>query len=302
MRRRYARAVISPREAVDIVNARFGAHAGRRALHAKGTFCAGTFTATPAAGRLSRAAHLQGEPVEVLARVSNGGGDPGEPDYAPDVRGLAASFKLPGGSATDMVAQSIPRFFQSKPEEFGEFIRASTGAAAVVKLPLYLATHPKAVKSLPTNAGALRPPPSYAQCRFFGVHAFVWVDAGDVRRAVRWTWEPEAGDARISPREAKRRGRDYLQEGLATTLPVRWRLQVTIAADGDSTSDPSEHWPDDRERIDAGILELTTVIAEPEGVVVFDPTRMTDGVELSDDPFLPYRAAAYSESVARRTA
>jgi hypothetical protein len=29
---------------------------------------------------------------------------------------------------------------------------------------------------------------------------------------------------------------------------------------------------------------------------------MTDGVELSDDPFLPYRAAAYSESVARRTA
>jgi hypothetical protein len=149
--------MISPREAVDIVNARFGAHAGRRALHAKGSWCEGTFTATPAAARLSRAAHLQGEPVPVLARVSNGGGDPGEPDYAPDVRGLAVSFTLPDASATDMVAQSIPRFFQRTPEEFAQFIRASTGAAAAVRLPLYLATHPKAVRSLPTNASALRP-------------------------------------------------------------------------------------------------------------------------------------------------
>ena len=32
--------------------------------------------ATPEAGRLTRAAHMQGEPVEVLARVSNGAGDP----------------------------------------------------------------------------------------------------------------------------------------------------------------------------------------------------------------------------------
>jgi catalase len=294
--------VISPTLAVDIVNARFGAHAGRRALHAKGSFCTGTFTATPEAARLSRAAHLQGDPVEVLARLSNGGGDPDEPDYAPDVRGLAVSCKLPDGSATDMVAQSIPRFFQSKPEEFGQFIRASTGTAAVVKLALYLATHPKALKSLPTNAGALRPPPSYAQCRFFGVHACVWVDGDDRRQAVRWMWEPEAGDARISPREAKKHGRDYLQERLSATMPARWRLMVTLAAPGDSTSDPSEHWPDDRERIDAGVLELTATIAEPEGLVVFDPTRTTDGIELSDDPFLPYRAAAYSESVARRTA
>ncbi len=293
--------MISPVQAVDIVNARFGAHAGRRALHAKGTFCTGTFTATPAAAQLSRAAHLQGDAIPVLARVSNGGGNPDEPDYAADVRGLAVSLQLPDGSATDMVAQSIPRFFQRTPEEFAQFIRASTGAAAAVRLPLYLATHPKALKSLPTNAGALRPPPSFAQCRFFGVHAFVWVADGGQSRAVRWTWEPAAGDARLSPRVAKALGRDYLHDGIAATLPARWRLTVTLAAPGDSTADPSEHWPDDREQIDAGTLALTDVVAEPDGLVVFDPTRMTDGIELSDDPFLPYRAAAYSESVARRS-
>ena len=54
-----------------------------------------------------------------------------------------------------------------------------------------------------------------------------------------------------------------------------------------------------------GRIEITTPIEDPEasgGPVVFDPTRVVDGIELSDDPILRYRAAAYSESVARRTA
>ena len=33
---------------------------------------------------------------------------------------------------------------------------------------------------------------------------------------------------------------------------------------------------------------------------VFDPGRVVDGIELSDDPILRYRPGAYSESVARR--
>jgi len=293
--------VISPREAVDVINGRFGSHKGRRALHAKGTWCEGTFTATPAAAKLSRAAHLQGAPIPVRARVSNGGGDPGVPDYAPDVRGLALTMTLPDGSATDMVAQSVPRFFNRTPDEFVAFVKAGQGLG----LPLFLARHPHALINLPANLAALRPVPSYAHCRYFGVHAFIWVDAEDQRHAVRWVWEPEAGDKRLGPRDAKSRGRDYLQEGLAAEFPARFRLEVTIAADGDPTADPSAHWPKERERLVAGTLELTGLIDDPEaggGLVVLDPTRVTDGIELSDDPFLPYRAAAYSESVARRSA
>ncbi len=33
--------------------------------------------------------------------------------------------------------------------------------------------------------------------------------------------------------------------------------------------------------------------------MVFDPTRVVDGIELSDDPILRYRPAAYSESINR---
>ena len=55
----------------------------------------------------------------------------------------------------------------------------------------------------------------------------------------------------------------------------------------------------------AGTIEITTAVDDPErsgGPVVFDPTRVVDGIELSDDPILRYRPVAYSESVARRTA
>ena len=53
---------------------------------------------------------------------------------------------------------------------------------------------------------------------------------------------------------------------------------------------------------------VTSEVDDPEGgpmsatPVVFDPTRVVDGIELSDDPILRYRPGAYTESVSRRTA
>jgi len=37
-------------------------------------------------------------------------------------------------------------------------------------------------------------------------------------------------------------------------------------------------------------------------VLVFDTTRVTDGIRLTDDPILLARPGAYSVSIARRTA
>jgi catalase len=39
-----------------------------------------------------------------------------------------------------------------------------------------------------------------------------------------------------------------------------------------------------------------------EVMLVFDPTRVVEGIECSDDPVLRFRHSAYSESVARRMA
>ncbi|MFL6109640.1 MAG: catalase, partial [Marmoricola sp.] len=85
---------VEPDEAINQINKAFGAHPGHRALHAKGAFYQGTFTATPEATALSRAGHLQGDPVPIRVRWSNGGGNPNHPDGAQDVRGMAVSFRL----------------------------------------------------------------------------------------------------------------------------------------------------------------------------------------------------------------
>ena len=54
----------------------------------------------------------------------------------------------------------------------------------------------------------------------------------------------------------------------------------------------------------AGTLELTGLDTEREtggDVLVFDPSRVVDGIELSDDPVLRFRPEAYSGSVEHRT-
>ena len=300
--------MVTPKESLEAIHGRFGRHGGCRALHAKGHVLAGTFTATPRAAELTRAAHMQGEPVGVTARLSNGSGDPDDPDFAPDVRGLAVKFYLPDGSRTDISAQSAPRFPVSDPDGFVGFLRAQSGGLSqAVKLPAFLATHPRTVATLPANLPALKPPASYATIPYYAVHAYRWVDAGGGEHFVRYTWRPTEGDQRLSSREAKAKGPDYLKTDLTDRIArgtVTFELELQIAAAGDRTDDPSAQWPDDRERAVAGTLELTAIDTEREkdgDVLVFDPTRVTDGIELSDDVVLNFRSPAYSESVEERS-
>jgi catalase len=295
-----------PEEAIDVINRRFGKHPRTRALHATGTWCSGTFTATPEATALCSAAHLSGATVPVLARVSNGSGDPGNADYEFDVRGLAVSFELPDGSRTDLLAQTAPLFVSPTSDDFLDLVRANTGRSSAVRLPFYLLTNGKARGSLRENIPALRPVASYATARYFTVHAYRWTAADGSTCDARARWIPEAGEERIGPRDAKARGRDYLQQEIVQRLasgPARFRLEVQIAGPGDAVDDPSTEWPEERRRLDAGTLELNAIAPDPEadgGIFVFDPTRVTDGIELSGDQVLNFRAGAYSASVERR--
>jgi catalase len=299
---------VTPAQAADAANEVFGRHPGHRALHAKGTLLKGTFTATPEAARLTRAAHMQGEQVPATIRVSNGGGDPDAPDYAPDVRGLALKLYLPDGSRTDIVAQTAPRFPVHTPDAFVELLRAQHPEPAIAwRLPLFVARHPEALRRLPVNLPSLRAPTSYAACSYYAVHAYRFLDSEGGSRHVRYTLVPEAPETKLSLREARRGGRDYLQDEIRERLargPVRFALELQIAAPGDDVEDPASVWPKDRRRVRAGTLEIGGLETEREtggDVLVFDPTRVVDGIELSDDPVLRFRAAAYSESVARRT-
>jgi catalase len=120
-------------------------------------------------------------------------------------------------------------------------------------------------------------------------------------------WEPEAGIRTLPDEELESKSADYLQEELAERLAagqVRFTLRVRLAADGDPLDDPTVPWPDDRTTVTLGTMELTALDMDRErgdDVVVFDPTRVTDGVECSDDEILATRPRAYAVSIERRT-
>jgi catalase len=299
---------LTPEHAVDVAAHAFGEHPGYRALHAKGVVCTGVFTPSAEAGRLTRAAHMAGPAVPVTVRFSNGGGNPHHADGAPDPRGLAVKFYAPDGSRTDIVAVSSPRFPTRTPEGFVELIEAqAAGLAAAWKMPLWLARHREALRVLPVVAPTLAAPESYAVIPYYGIHAFRWTGADGASRFVRYTLEPQATGRRLRPWEARRRERDFLQTELRERVSsgtVTFTLELTIAEDGDPVDDPSVAWPRSRRGVRAGVLQVTGLDTEREqgdDVLVFDPSRMIDGIECSDDPVLRFRPGAYSESVARRT-
>lgn len=293
--------MVTPAEAIDRIQAAFGAHGGSRSLHAKGRFYTGTFTATPAATEHGRAAHLQGDPVPVLVRWSNGGGDPKSPDKAPDVRGMAVSFRHPDG-ATDLLGQTAPRFPVRTPDAFVRMVEAARKPSA---LPGFLLRHPNALPALAVNAkaGALVPPRSFAAATFFPIHAYLWTSSTGIERWVRYVLRPL--DEEAGRPEGTFGGDDRLFDEMEARLaagPVRFTLEVTIASDGDDPHDPMSVWRG-VETFDAGTIEVTSTTPDPEGdgkVTVFDPTRVIDGIGLSDDPILLFRPGAYSESVNRR--
>lgn len=300
---------VTPAAAIDVANEVFGSHPGERALHAKGLVCAGTFQASPAARPLTSAAHMQGAEVPVTCRFSNGSGDPGHPDWAPDPRGLAVKFYLPDGTRTDIVAVSTPIFPVGRPEAFVEILRAQAGGRdAAVGLAKLVALNPRMLRTLAQAAPSMRPAAGYSTIRYHALHAYRWLAADGSSRWVRYRWLPVDGVSHLSPLTARRRGPDYLSDGLRERFArgsVRFTLEVQIAGEGDVIDDPSRAWPGERQRVNVGTLGVTGVdtTREKDGdVLVFDPTRVTTGIACSADPILLFRRAAYSESVARRTA
>jgi catalase len=294
----------SPKQAIDRLRGAFGGPAGHRTLHAKGRFYTGTFTATPEATALCRAGHLDGRPHEVTVRWSNAAGKP-RADAKPDIRGMAVKFRLDDGTATDLLGQTSPRFPTDDPEVF---VAMTEATEKPLTLPLFLATHPGVLPTVLASirAGAVGSPSSFAEVTFYPIHAYGWLDADGNRTWVRYTFRATATkDQRLTDEPT---GRDQLFDEMAARLergPVTHEVWVQVAGEGHDPHRATSVWKGARELL-AGRIEVTAPVDDPEGgpmsstPTVFDPGRVVDGIELSDDPILRYRPGAYSESVARR--
>lgn len=284
-----------------------GIRPGFRFAHAKGIVLTGTFTPAPGAKGLSRAAHLQGPVVPVTVRLSDGTGVPEINDDNPNAspRGMAIRFALGGSRVTDIVANSHNGFFVGTGDDFLAFLKAIAATTPTSPHPSpieqFLGSHPRALKVIQDSKPL---PPSFANLGFYGNNAFVFVDSAGTKRTGRYQILPVAG-IRHLPDGAKVTA-NYLFDELAARLakgPIEWKLFVQLANPGDQTNDGSIVWPDDRKKVELGTMRLTTVApnnAELQRSLRFTPILITSGIELSDDPFIVLRSAAYSISAQHR--
>jgi catalase len=286
-----------------------GVHTGFRFAHAKGMVLTGTFTPAKGAASLSRAAHLRGPVVPVTVRLSDGTGVPLINDDNPNAspRGMAVRFSLPGEAFTDIVSNSHNGFFVGTADDFLAFLKAiaATKPDSPHPSPIeqFLAGHPRALKVI-TDSKPL--PASFAQLGFFGNNAFVFVDSTGAKRTGRYQILPLAGIHHLTAAASSKLSPDYLFDELTKRIaraPVKYRLYVQLANRGDQTNDGSIVWPDDRKKVELGTISLTRIAPNNEELqrsLAFNPIFITEGIELSDDPFVPLRSAVYALSVAHR--
>src|SRR5262252_1218072 len=266
------------RQIVDAMRALAGPYPGFRPVHAKGLVCPGTFRAAPEASRITRAPHFSGPPVPTVVRFANANGNPDVHDGAPNVRSMAVKFQLPDGKSADVLANSVEGFIARTPAELLEFLSAQLPAAGSrpdpEAVPRFLAAHP-AGRAFVARLMKRPVPASYAQATYYAD-------------------------------DASKRDSSFLRQELETRLrngPVAFRLLLQVAEAGDPTDDVTALWPDSRLLAELGRLEITAISpssATDEKRLIFDPSNRTEGIDLSADPILNARSAAYSISYDRR--
>jgi catalase len=295
---------------VDALEGAYGRHRGQRRNHTKGVGARGSFIGNPEAAIYSRSALFSGEPLDVVARFSLAGGDPEASDTEKSPRGMALEFRMPDGGPHHMTMIHTPMFFAAVPQTFlDKFIALAidpaTGKPDMAKFKAYLASHrdnDAQAKFLMEN----NPPPSYANCAFYGIHTFKFINNAENTTNVRFRFVPQDGEKQLADAELNAMPRDFLETVLIQRMengPVRWDMILTIGEPGDAENNPTIVWPANRRELKAGTLTLASVTPAAEAGsnrINYDPLVMADGIAPSNDPILLFRSPSYASSYARR--
>lgn len=294
----------------DALEGAYGRHTGLRRNHTKGVGALGYFIGNPQATRYSRSALFSGKKIEVIARFSVAGGDPEVSDKDLSPRGAGLQFRLPDGELHHMTLLHTPMFFAMLPQTFlDKFIALKidpeSGKPNQAAFKHFLVTH----RDNDAQFAFLHhnnPPPSYANCAFFGIHTFRFLDRDDKETIVRFRFQPRDGVEYLSATAFAAASDEFLIPALferAKHAPIKWDLIVTIGEPGDSLDDPTILWPAGRKEINAGTLVVDRIIPDARAgsyKINFDPLMMSDGVAATNDPVLLFRSPSYAISHERR--
>ncbi|SDH50592.1 catalase family peroxidase [Pseudomonas panipatensis] len=300
---------LTPAKLVNSLERNAGVHPGYRRNHAKGLCVIGRFASNGAGSAVSRASLFRQGTVPVVGRLAIPGGNPAASDGAAALRSFALRLRPANGEEWRTGMNSSPVFVVNSPQGFYDLQQASqpqaaTGKPDPARLAAFFQNHPESA-AFRQWAKDTTPSSSFANSAYYGLNAFVLVDADGREQPVRWSLQPEAPYQPLAA--AQRNESDFLAGELAQRLasgPLRWRLLLTLGEAGDPTADATRAWPPERRSIDAGELLIDRLQAEQGGEcqdVNYDPLILPDGIRASDDPLLSARSAAYSESFNRRT-
>ncbi|MGH7063598.1 MAG: catalase family peroxidase [Stellaceae bacterium] len=296
--------------AFDKVNG--GVHPGFRPAHAKGILLSGMFTPSADAVSLTRAPHLNRNSTPVTARFSDFAGIPTVADndsQGGSPRGFAVRFHLAPHVHTDIVAHSVDNFAVRTAEELMAFLNAVSATDPAAPHPnaveRFLGAHPAAMRFVQIPKPA---PTSFARESYFAVSAFKFTNAEGVSRYGRYRVLPVAGNEHLSEADAAARSSSFLFDEIKERVargPIRFRVAVQLAEDGDRIDDATVRWPEERPQRAFGEISLQEPAADNAGAqqhIIFDPIPRVDGIEASADPLFEARADIYLMSGRRRRA
>jgi catalase len=151
-------------------------------------------------------------------------------------------------------------------------------------------------------------PTSFAKESFFAVSAFKFTNADGVSCYGRYRVLPVAGNEYLDEAGAAARSPNFLFDEIKERTakePVRFRIAVQLAADGDTVDDATVRWPENRPQLTFGeisLKEITPNNASEQQKIIFDPIPRVDGIEASADPLFEPRANIYLMTGRRRRA
>ena len=293
----------------DALEGAYGRHLGKRRNHTKGFGTTGYFVGTEEAAQLSRSVLFDGDRIEVIGRFSIAGGDPSASDSKRSPRGMGLEFRLKNGALHHMTMilrrcssrERLPRFWTNS----WLSLRTGMRGKADQKLDrLYEAASRQ--RCTGAFSGDAQSATSYANCAFYGIHTFRFVDQAGKTTNVRFRFMPEDGERSLTDAQLAQMPREFLEAAFRDRVkqgPVRWGMIVTIGEPGDPENDPTVLWPAGRREIKAGTLTLTSFAPDQAAgayKINFDPMQLADGIEPTDDPVLRFRSSSYAISHSRR--
>jgi catalase len=298
--------IYTPGQLVDAQHKGFGYHGGR-AVHAKGIILEGTFTPAPQAATLTVARHLQKERSNIIVRFSNFTSLLNIPDNLKEAnaRGCAIKFLGTDGFTTDIVAHSYNGFPVKTTDDFRDFLMALAAsgpdAAKPTEVDVYLEGHPS-TKAFVMNQ---KNPASYATVSYFAANSFKFTNAAGISTYIRYQFIPQEGEQLLTDDELAAKDSSFLQDDIRARIalkPVKINMIAQLAGQNDVIDDPSVAWPDTREKVLLGVLEINKVASnssEQDKALVFIPNNIPEGIE-SADPMLDFRSKAYPISLKGR--